>query len=119
MEMEMEDGLSGNAPVVGEDVEAVKLQAFHCCLRNRVSGLQQSGECGGLNLKKIPAVVFRNHQRMAEVNRIDVEDAKGVLVLKENLGGNLAGNNLAENAVVHFFQMTGGSGLVNTKSIKK
>jgi len=38
---------------------------------------------------------------MAKVDGIDIEDAERVLVFKENLSRNFAGNNLAENAIVH------------------
>lgn len=118
MKVKMENGLSGNKTVVGKDVETVELKAFNRCLSDPVGGFQKAFERCGLDLEKIPAMIFRDHQGMTEMDRIDIEDAKCLLVLVKNLSRDFAGNNLAENTIVHLGERAG-AGSVNVKSIKK
>lgn len=98
----MEDRLSRDVPVIREDVESIQVQTFDSRACNGVSGAQQAVKNGRRNVKKIPAMLLGNDKGMAKMNRIDIENAKNIVILEENFSRLFPANDLAENAVVHF-----------------
>ena len=99
VDVEVEDGLPGGGPGRVEEVEAVGLQRGLHSLGDPLGGDGAVAEVVGVDLQQVGGVPARDHQRVPARRRIDVHQRHRVLVGVDDLGGQIAGDDRAEDAV--------------------
>lgn len=107
MHVEMKNCLSCNPPVIGEYVEALKMQALHHCTGDDLGGVEDIVQVPFRDREEIAAVFLRYYQRMAKVNRVDIKNGDDLLVLKKDFGWQSVLNYVAEDAIHGLFSMQG------------
>ena len=97
--MEMEHRLACNAPVVGKNVEPLKLEALHQGPSNDLRYVQDVVKILLRKRQQIGAMCFRNDQRVTMMDRMNIEYGDDPVTLKENLGGERMTDYIAERAI--------------------
>jgi len=100
--VKMKYRLPGNFAIVGKDVESLKFKALNNCPCNHLCNVQNIVQVGFSNVKEIEAMRLGNDQGVTVVNRIDVQNRDHIVVLEENLGGELMTSYLTKNAIDGF-----------------
>ena len=98
--VEVEDRLPRGPADVVQDVEPVRAAACRACgaITRRTACIAAS-RSSSLELEQVLGVRARDHDRVAARRRIDVHDRQRALVGVDHLAGDLAGDDLAEDAV--------------------
>ena len=99
--MEMENRLSCNGAIVGENIKPLEVKAPDDGVGDRLRYRHDPGKGFGGEFQKILAMPLGDDERMPVMDRVNIEDADGVVVFVQNFGGDFAGNNVAKNAVGH------------------
>ena len=97
--MEMKDGLSGNPPVVGKNVESLKRQSTHDGPGNNLCNVKYIVQVVFGNGEEVRTMLLGDDERMTMMDRVDVEDGDDAVVFIQYFCRELARNNLAECAV--------------------
>lgn len=99
VQVEVEDGLSG----AGADVEDGAIAALDAALASDAGGgelaLADQFSIFGLRFLQSGEVALGDDEDVRRGLRVDVLEGEGVLVLVNLLGGDLAGDDLAEEAI--------------------
>lgn len=101
MNMEMEDRLPCNGAIVGENVEPLEVEAPDDGTGDPLRHRHDPGKGFGSEFQKIPAMSLGDDERMPIMDRVNIEDAEGVVVFVQNFSGEFAGNNVTKDAVGH------------------
>jgi hypothetical protein len=101
MQVKMEYGLARNSPIVGKEIVALQTEFVLKRAYDLLGGSENRGEARMLEVEEIAAMAFGDDQRMAEMDRIDVQNREDMFVLIEDFGRNFPAMDSAENAVVH------------------
>src|SRR5215212_4424984 len=100
VQMQVEDGLPRRLLARVEQVDAVAAERVAHPQGQPLRGGDRVSEVLLRRLVEVPRVVARDHERMPSRPRVDVHEGDRVLVLLDHLGRQLAGHDLAEDAVV-------------------
>src|SRR5688572_28820111 len=98
--VQVEDGLPRDRLAGVEQVDAVAVEPVAHAEQQPLRGGDRVLEVFVGRLVEVARVVARDHQRVAARPRVDVHESDRVLVLLDDLGRQLAGHDLAEEAVV-------------------
>jgi len=97
--MEMENRLTCNASVIGKNVEPLKLEALHQGPCNNLRYVKDVVKILFRKRQQIGTVRFRNDQRVAMMDRMNVEYGDDPVTLKEDLGRERMTDDIAERAI--------------------
>ena len=106
--MQVEHRLPRGRLAAVEHVHAVAAERVAHPQRQPLGGGHRAREVLLRRLVEVQGVVARDHERVPARPRVDVHERERVLVLLDDLGGQLARHDLAEDAVVvwHGWQPT-------------
>ena len=97
--MEVEHRLPGGGAAGVQEVDAVGAQPLAEPPRQPLGGVERGGQVLGGDVEQIGAVLTRDHERMAAGRGRDVHERDRALVFVDDPGGQLARDDLAEDAV--------------------
>ena len=101
--MEVEDFLPGVGAGVAEDVAGAGAQFLLQQIADRPDGGGDLCQCCWV-LQRVGHVAARNHQGVSLLPRVDVQEGDGGFVLVDELRGDLALDDPAEQAIAHGLQ---------------
>jgi hypothetical protein len=99
MHVKMEHGLASDLSVVGKNIEPFQLQTIDKRVRNDLCRMQYVVQVRLRDVKKIEAVLFRDNESVAVVNRVDIKNSKNITVLVQDLSRQFMLHDLTENAI--------------------
>jgi hypothetical protein len=101
MQVKMEYGLARNSSIVRKKIVALQTELILKRAHDLLGCGENRREARLVEIEEIAAVAFGDDQRMAEMDRIDVQNREDMFVLIEDFGRNFPVMDSAENAVVH------------------
>ena len=97
--VEMKHRLPGGRPVGLQEVDAVGTQLLHGARGDPLRRRGDRLEVLGIDLVHVARMRARDDERVAARRRVDVHEGERALVLRDDRRGDLAGDDLAEQAV--------------------
>jgi len=101
MQVEVEDRLSCDSAIVGEQVVTLEAEFLHQSLGDVFRPPEDRCVMAFWQFEEIPAMATGDDQRMAMVDGIDIKDPDDLIVRIEHFGRDRSIDDPAEYAVVH------------------
>lgn len=101
VKVEMENGLSGDPSIVCKQIVSLQRKRFDQRPGDGLRRIENRVICVVGQFQEIFAVPLGDDEGMPIVDRVDIEDRGGMVVLEKELCRDLPSQDLAENAVIH------------------
>src|SRR5512140_505945 len=99
MQVEMEHRLSSDTAVIGKHVEALEREARYHRAGDNLGRGHQFGQVTGGHRQKVPAMGLWDHECVAVVDRVDIQNGNDPLCFIQDFGGKFSADDAAEGTV--------------------